>query len=30
MDNRKQRIVIERAAPEGSRFVDWELAADTG
>ncbi len=23
------QLVIERAAPDGSRFVDWELAADT-
>ncbi len=25
MDNRKQRIVIDRAAPEGSRFFGWEV-----
>jgi 2,3-dihydroxybiphenyl 1,2-dioxygenase len=26
MDDRKQRIVIDRAAPEGSRFFGWEVA----
>ena len=26
MDDRKQRIVIDRAMPEGSRFFGWELA----
>ncbi len=26
MDHRKQRIVIDRAAPEGSRFFGWEVA----
>jgi 2,3-dihydroxybiphenyl 1,2-dioxygenase len=25
MDDRKQRIVIDRAVPEGSRFFGWEL-----
>ena len=25
MDDRKQRIVIDRAAPEGSRFFGWEV-----
>jgi 2,3-dihydroxybiphenyl 1,2-dioxygenase len=26
MDDRKQRIVIDRAMPEGSRFFGWEVA----
>ena len=26
MDDRKQRIVIDRAMPEGSRFLGWEVA----
>jgi 2,3-dihydroxybiphenyl 1,2-dioxygenase len=26
MDDRKQRIVIDRALPEGSRFFGWEVA----
>jgi hypothetical protein len=26
MDDRRQRIVIDRAAPEGSRFFGWEVA----
>ncbi len=26
MDDRKQRIVIDRALPEGSRFLGWEVA----
>src|ERR1700749_1627462 len=26
MDDRKQRIVIDRAMPEGARFFGWELA----
>jgi hypothetical protein len=26
MDDRKQRIVIDRAASEGSRFFGWEVA----
>jgi 2,3-dihydroxybiphenyl 1,2-dioxygenase len=26
MDDRKQRIVIDRAAPEGSSFFGWEMA----
>jgi hypothetical protein len=26
MDDRKQRIVIDRARPEGSRFFGWEVA----
>ena len=26
MDDRKQRIVIDRALPEGARFFGWELA----
>jgi 2,3-dihydroxybiphenyl 1,2-dioxygenase len=26
MDNRKQRIVIDRAMPEGTRFFGWEVA----
>src|ERR1700677_2640251 len=25
MDDRKQRIVIDRAMPEGSRFFGWEV-----
>src|SRR5260370_4461228 len=27
MDDRKQRIVIDRAMPEGARFFGWEVAA---
>ena len=27
MDDRKQRIVIDRALPEGTRFFGWEMAA---
>src|SRR6266403_2354502 len=26
MDDRKQRIVIDRALPEGERFFGWEVA----
>ena len=26
MDDRKQRIVIDRAMPEGARFFGWEVA----
>src|SRR5258708_12673079 len=26
MDDRKQRIVIDRAMPEGTRFFGWEVA----
>src|SRR5438046_7062453 len=26
MDDRKQRIVIDRALPEGARFFGWEVA----
>src|SRR6202171_6711065 len=26
MDDRKQRIVIDRAMPEGERFFGWEVA----
>src|SRR6202790_3141160 len=26
MDDRKQRIVIDRATPDGARFFGWELA----
>src|ERR1700691_598094 len=26
MDDRKQRIVIDRSMPEGSRFFGWEVA----
>src|SRR5436190_8939719 len=26
MDDRKQRIVIDRAMPDGSRFFGWEVA----
>src|SRR5450755_4101674 len=26
MDDRKQRIVIDRAMPEGSRFFGWKVA----
>jgi 2,3-dihydroxybiphenyl 1,2-dioxygenase len=29
MDDRKQRIVIDRAMPEGARFFGWELADAT-
>jgi hypothetical protein len=28
MDDRKQRIVIDRTAAEGSRFFGWEVADD--
>ena len=32
MDDRKQRIVIDRSMPEGARFFGWEVAdaADAG
>ena len=26
MDDRKQRIVIDRAMPDGARFFGWEVA----
>jgi hypothetical protein len=26
MDDRKQRIVIDRSVPEGTRFFGWEVA----
>src|ERR1700694_3645470 len=29
MDDRKQRIVIDRAMPEGARFFGWEVADAT-
>src|SRR5271154_3118370 len=29
MDDRKQRIVIDRSMPEGARFFGWELADAT-
>src|SRR5258708_26891880 len=30
MDDRKQRIVIDRAMPEGTRFFGWEVADGAG
>src|SRR3954462_10770194 len=30
MDDRKQRIVIDRAMPEGGRFFGWEVADAAG
>src|ERR1700754_3632223 len=29
MDDRKQRIVIDRSMPEGTRFSGWEIADAT-
>ena len=30
MDDRKQRIVIDRAMPEGARFFGWEVGGPAG